>query len=354
MESSLKYYLKRLETTLDKYDINIKKVIVHILESTAGIPVLSDEELDYGSEFGDFLREHIYKIYTSDDIKNCSFYENESEIFHMLQEFDEGSFAEISRKAAMHLYGIMNANIDIPSADLVVVLYTLNRANYLAFLKMNYKSLYTHITSSDEYGGNMNQVIMHKALLPGEGQKLSEAALICLDDLTVRLVEKKYDINGVKENYFSKRFLNCSGSLSPKAKLSIVTKAVEKVQEKYIDDSEQFEAKMKAKSIIHSELEEQGTISVPEIAEKIFEEQPKMKEEFQEQIEKYKLSEAEISLQSQSAARKFSKQHITTDTGIEIKIPMEQYENPDSVEFITNQDGTVSVLIKNIGRIVSK
>jgi len=33
---------------------------------------------------------------------------------------------------------------------------------------------------------------------------------------------------------------------------------------------------------------------------------------------------------------------------------MEQYENPDSVEFITNQDGTVSVLIKNIGRIVSK
>lgn len=339
---------------MDKYDFNIRKVIVHILESSAGIPVLSDEELDYGSEFGDFLREHLYRVYISDDIKNCRFYEEDSEMFNIIKEFSQDRFAEISRKIAVHLYGIMNSNIDIPSADLVVVLYTLNGAEYLGLLKMNYKSFYTHMTSSDDFGGNMNEVIMHKSLFPGEGQKLSEAALICLDDLTVKLVEKKYEVNGTKENYFSKRFLQCSSNLSSKAKLGIVTKAVEKVQEKYIDDSEQLEAKMKAKSIIHTEFEEQGIISVPEIAEKIFDEQPEMRAEFEEQIQKYNISEDEISIQSPAASRKFSKQHLTTDTGIEIKIPMEQYENQDSVEFITNQDGTVSVLIKNITQLISK
>ncbi len=340
---------------MDKYDINIKKVIVHILESSAGIPVLSDEELDYGSEFGDFLREHILKIDTSDDVKKCSFYENESEVFKILQEFSPNSFSEISRKIAVHLYGIMNSNIDIPSADLVVVHYMVNRANYLAVLKMNYKSLYTHMTSQDEFGTNINEIIMHKALLPGGSQKLTEAALISLDDLTLKLVEKKYDVNGVKENYFSKRFLQCSSSLSVKSKLNIITKAVEQIQEKFIEeDNEQCEAKMKAKSIINSEFTNQGVLNVNDMTEKIFEEQPEMKAEFEEKISKYQLLEDEIEVSNSITSKKFTNQHLKTDTGIEIKIPMEQYENPECVEFITNQDGTISVLIKNVNHLYSK
>ena len=43
-----------------------------------------------------------------------------------------------------------------------------------------------------------------------------------------------------------------------------------------------------------------------------------------------------------------------TDTGIELKIPMEEYNNKDRIEFITNADGTISVLIKNVGSIESK
>ena len=39
---------------------------------------------------------------------------------------------------------------------------------------------------------------------------------------------------------------------------------------------------------------------------------------------------------------------------IEIRIPMEQYQNKDKVDFITNPDGTISVLIKNVGSIISK
>ena len=52
--------------------------------------------------------------------------------------------------------------------------------------------------------------------------------------------------------------------------------------------------------------------------------------------------------------KKFEKQCLTTDTGIELRIPMEQYQNPDNVQFITNEDGTISVLLKNIGHIVTK
>ena len=52
--------------------------------------------------------------------------------------------------------------------------------------------------------------------------------------------------------------------------------------------------------------------------------------------------------------RKFERQFIKTDTGIEISIPMDQYDNQDVVEFITNADGSISVLIKNISHMTSK
>ena len=58
--------------------------------------------------------------------------------------------------------------------------------------------------------------------------------------------------------------------------------------------------------------------------------------------------------QAETTIRKYEKQCLMTDTGIEIKIPMEQYKDPGSVEFITNPDGTVSVFIKNIGHLTAK
>ena len=77
-------------------------------------------------------------------------------------------------------------------------------------------------------------------------------------------------------------------------------------------------------------------------------------EELTEKLEKYHLEKEVIRPKSENTIKKFRKQHLTTDTGIEITIPMEEYKNPDRVEFLTNPDGTVSVLIKNIGRLRSK
>ena len=47
---------------MNKEDIRIRNVIVHIMDPTIGMPVLSDTELEYGSEIAEFLKEHIAKI----------------------------------------------------------------------------------------------------------------------------------------------------------------------------------------------------------------------------------------------------------------------------------------------------
>ena len=336
-----------------KENIRIKKAIVHIMDSTIGMPVLSDTELEYGSEFADFVKEHIAKISSGDDAKECRFYKEESEIYHILEQYADDFFVDISKDIANFLYDIMNSNIDIPPADLVVTRFQYEDAEYLALLKMNYKSLYTHRTMAKDEG-NINEIIRHKSILPSESQRLTEAAIIRLDDLAVWVVEKKYEVNGEKTNYFSFLFLKCSSHLSHKSKLSIVTRAVESVQKEGYDESERYAKQMEAQSIIQEEIEEKGGFTVEEIADKIFEEKPELKVAFQDKMEKYDMVKEEIQPQSENTVRKYQSQHLYTDTGIEIKIPMEQYKNPRSVEFITNPDGTVSVLIKNIEHLEAK
>ena len=41
---------------MQKEEIRIRKVIGHILDSTVGLPVLSDSEIEFGSDFAEFLR----------------------------------------------------------------------------------------------------------------------------------------------------------------------------------------------------------------------------------------------------------------------------------------------------------
>lgn len=341
---------------MDKSDIKIINVAVHILDSTVGMPVLSEVELDFGSDISEFLREHIYKIYKSDDLKKCRFVQNESEIEKYILEVknEDRDFITMSKNIALFLYDIMNSNIDIPSADLFIVYFEIDHSHKLAILKMNYRESYSHTTINED-GNNINSIIKYRSILPTESQRLTEAAIIDLNHMSLSIIEKKFELNGIKENYFSKKFLGCSTKLSQKAKLSIVEKALESVQKEFLNENEHFEEKMKVKSIIHNEMEEQGNLNIKEISNKVFENKVDLKEKFQEKIEKYNIKEDDIiEPQNENTTKKFSKQYLKTDTGIEIKIPMEQYNNTENIEFITNEDGTISVYIKNIGQIVSK
>ncbi len=337
----------------DKDDIRMNRAVLHILDSVMGMPVLSDAELDTGSDFCDFLKSHIFRLLSGDDLKSCEFNKEESEVFRALQDYSEENFIPITQMLAAMLFEIMNSNIAIAPGDFVLAEYRVDKTLYLAMLKMNYKMSYTHTTESEGFG-NVNGIARHRAILPSESQRLSEACFINLEDYSIQLIEKKYEVNGEKTAYFSKLYLKCAGTLSAKSKISIVAKAVEQVQKKYLDEGEQFEASMEAKNIIHEELAEEGSLNIPRVIDKIFKEKEEFKQEVKEKLDKYCITEEAVTPKSESTLKKFEKQCLTTDTGIELKIPMEQYQNPENVQFITNEDGTISVLLKNIGHIVTR
>lgn len=337
---------------MEKDEIIIRSAIMHILDSTVGMPVLSDSLLELTPDMNDFLRNHIYKVVSGDELKTCVFDEENSEVYRHLQNFSEDTMVETSKQLAEILYAIMNANPAIPPADVFFVTYQVESEQHLAILKMNYKEVYMHYTSMNEDNGNVNDIMKQCCALPGAGGRLSEAVTISLVDHTVRLIEKRVEVNGAKVNYLSELFLQCHAKMSQKTKLDLVTKAVDQINKKYYEDD--FEKQMEAKSVIHNSYAEQGVLKVEEIGEELFGEVPEIREEFTEKLEKYKLPKEEIKVASEKTTKKFEKQFLVTDSGIEINIPMEEYNNKQHVEFITNSDGTISVLIKNVNHIKSK
>ena len=252
---------------MDKDSIIIKKLIIHILDSTVGMPVLSDTELDFGPDLSDFFKVHIEKISNTDDNKRCQFTED-SEVLKCLKQYNGENFIDFSRALASGLFEIMYSNPTIPPADLAVIHFSHEGQDYIGLLKLNYKTSYTHMTQSKQ-DGNENKIILQQAILPSQGQRLSEACIIRLDDYSIILVEKKFEINDKKINYFSSLYMKCHAPLSTKAKLDIVTKAVEQVNRKYYSEDD-IDRKMEVKKVIYEELEEHGNIRVEAVKEKLF------------------------------------------------------------------------------------
>lgn len=336
---------------MERDEIIIRNAIVHILDSSVGLPALSDTVLELGPDLNDFIRGHIFKIASGDDVKHCYFDEETSLVYPLLKDFNEENLIETSKELASQLYTIMNQNIDIPAADLLISTYQYQSELHLAILKLNYKETFVHLTGEAE-GLNCNDIIKYKATLPSSSTRLSEAILINLSTMETLLTEKKYDINGIKTNYLSSVFLGCKTNLSSKTKMAIVTRAVDQINKTYYEDN--FDKQMETKSILQTELAEEGCLDIPKITEKIYGDEPEVKDAFTEKLEKYHIEKEEIAPQSKTTIRKLEKQFLTTDSGIEINIPMEQYNDPKNIEFITNDDGTLSVLIKNINHLSAK
>ncbi|MDO4555741.1 MAG: nucleoid-associated protein [Lachnospiraceae bacterium] len=336
---------------MQKDDIIIRKAIVHILDYQKGVLGLSDALLELSPDLNDFIRGHIYKLVASDDMKKCHFNEENSPFYSMLETFDEAdeeTYIGVSKKAAECFFEVMCDSGEIPSADLVVASFQIESTVHLALLKMNYKENYVHA----QLGENQNDIIKERIVLPSESSRLTEAAVINLKTMEIRLIEKRYEINGEKVDYLSERVLLCHTDLPPKKKLNILTKAIQDINNKY--DDRDINAKMEAKSILQQEFVENQQFDVNEIGDKIFGDHVEMKQDFDEVLEKYDMQYDTFTVTNENTVKKLEKQVLLTDTGIEIKIPMEEYNSKSNVEVLEEPGGVKTIVIKNIENLTLK
>ena len=335
-------------------NIKFKKAILHIMDNNVQAPVLSVSELDIDNVVGDFLEKHIAKVFNDGDLKNARFNSNENDVFSKCSELSQNVdlFSKISSELANGLFLIMKQNPDIPAGDVIFVIFEIEESTYFSLMKLNYRNSFIHyVSNSDE--GNINHLIMQKTTLPSEAQKIDECVIINLSNLELKILEKKYEICETKEFYLSKYFLKCQSDLSYLQKMKIIDKAVSKTSKKHFD--EDFEKVTKLKSYLAKSIEENNEIKVDKVAALVFGENKEIQKQYIEEVQKAGLVENTVCVpETTNPSKKFRTQKLKTDSGIEINFPSHFYNNKDVIEFINNPDGTVSIIIKNVNKVVNR
>lgn len=333
--------------------INIQKIILHILDSSVAMPVLSEVEHPKNIDIMDFLEIHIEKAFNDINIKEATFGSEKNLVKNLSIAIskDNDKFIEKTREFARHMFDIMVESSSIPPCDLICGLFERDGETYLGFFVLNYKSSYIHFI--EESGDKrINKVIKQKTTLPNKNQKIDEFIIINLENFSILLKEKKYEINGQREYYISKYLLESKNTLSKKEKIDIINKVSKKIVKDYYEDDVKKMAEIK-NAIVES-VEETDTIDINHVKKEAFNKNLELQNIYEEEIKNKGLEEKIIEVNEPLYKKIPKTQKLVTDDGIEIKVPVSYLTNSDKIEFITNIDGTTSLLLKNIGDIQGK
>lgn len=332
--------------------ININKAILHILDFNSNLTVFSEQELELGSSgVFDFLMKHLEKSYEDSGLKQGTF-SDVSRLQPQLTAYAAGElgFVEFSGQIAGTMYESIARSDNQTSADVLICDITANGERVLAILKCNNRIGYTHQVAL-EGSGIRNQIINHYAILPNPSQKLDEYAFVGMDSQEIRFVDKKCSIDGQVVYVLPELVLECSSRISQKDTIKKVTAITRKVAEEHGENS--GIAVSRAKTFIIENTEVSDYLDPVELGKEVFAASPLMQQEYLQQVDQAGIAGA-VKIDRNLAVRTGKNHKIKTDTGIEISIPVDYFQNKDFVEFINNPDGTLSISLKNIGKLLSK
>ena len=326
-------------------EIIIHQAILHVLDTTLDAPVLSGSGMEMTAEKTAYLQNHIEKLLASDEIRQCrplpdSAFRNELE--------HNGDFVDLSCRIAGVLFDYMHAHTTIPGADLAVVDFTRDGEPWLGILKLNYKNGYTHYTETVE-GAPVNSIIQQRACLPTQSGKVEEGALVNLTDYSMRLLEKKYDIDGHKEFYLSSVVFQYTQAEPEKKKLQAIQEAAAQAVKDAYEDEPHADAQV-AMLIANQAADNDNQVSVEQVRQQLAEEYPLAAVPFDDYVEKSEVLEEAAAPVTVTPARirRMESRSIRTANGIEVKIPTELLNSDSELEFLHDLDGSVSLLIKNV------
>ncbi len=323
-------------------DLYLKRIVIHQFSPNDTELLLADNYLEITPRLDDYFRKKLTKVF-SDEAKRGQF-EQENVFMSYLTE----DLLETSVKIAQLWKEEFVISEDQKTNDLVFIQFDKEGIEHFAFLRVALRENFTHI-SSDSH----SPIKVTQNNLPSATQTPDEALVINRKSGNYYLIEKRIKHNGSFANYFSENLLQVKPEQSVKKSIKMVEQTAQKIAENFNKDDFAFQSKMK--SAIFKNLEEEQELSPEKLADQLFDDNLTARLTFVDQLkesipEPITVSDIDHSRQT----KKLENQKLSLSNGIQLIVPNNVYEDAESVEFIQNQDGTYSILIKNIEDIQNK
>lgn len=321
--------------------IIFKQVIMHTLDASLDRPLLSKQCLTLTDDTEAYITSYVVGLFENHSMAKAVF-EDSSPWLEVIKSGIK-DFYSFSCDMAHQFFAYLQTFENIPSGDLIITQFERDAVPYVAFIKLNYKEAYTHAM---DHSVESNQIIKHKSIFPESTSKIQEAAIINIEKMNILLLDTH------KEKYVH-TLLGCTAPLSTKQKINVVEKVITEAIEENFENK--VEALSFAKSNLAKSIESTSSIMLDDVLHDTFGDHEELITSCMNSFEEKGITDSVIELpQAEKVGRKYTSHKIKTNTGIELKLPTQLLNDPDTIEFINNPDGTLSILLKNIGSVINK
>lgn len=322
-------------------DFYIKQVIIHQFRPDDTELHLATSPIELTPRLDDYFRKKLSRVF-SEEAKR-GYFEANSPFFAKIEDdlaVSSQTIAKLWREAF-----VISENQK--TNDLIFIQFDKDGVPYFAFLRLALREHLAHII------GEESPIQITQNNLPSAAQTPDEALIVNLTSRQYYLIEKRIKHNGSFANYFSENLLQVTPEQSVKKSIKTLEHTAQKIAENFNQDDFTFQSKMK--SVIYDHLEGEEELSPEKLADQLFDSNLTARLSFVDQVketipEPINISDIDHSRQT----KKLENQKLSLSNGIEMLVPTRVFQDAESVEFIQNQDGTYSILIKNIQDIQSK
>lgn len=322
-------------------DIYLKKVLIHQFTPTDTDIHFSSQYLTLSPEIDVYFRKKLEKVFSSDAKRGKLDSDN---VFLSLLSDD---LMATSKEIVALWKKEFVASDDQKANELIFLQFDKDGMPYFAFLRVALKPNFVHTTED-----NSNVMLKTDNNFPSASQVPDDAIVINRETNQYYLFEKRIKQDGKLRLYFSENLLQDKPQPSVATAIKTLESTALKIADTYQKNDFDFQAKLK--SAIHDHIED-DTLSPEKLADQLFDEHLTAKLSFVDEVkptlpEKVKLTDIDTSKQ----LKRLESQKLSLSNGIELIVPNAIYQDAESVEFIQNNDGTYSILIKNIEDIKNK
>lgn len=325
--------------------IIINKILMHMLDFEHRKIYHSTEFVDLNETNLEYYHKKIEKTLYSSSLKEIvvgSMHELMLRSQKMIESDDD--FIKQAHDITDDLYRLGSVIEEMPNCNLLFVDCLKDGVKFIAIIKLNYKKIPMSIVEDGIVKITKRQV------LPSASSNVDEAIVIDMESHKLQLIEKKYMIDGRNDYYLNNQWIKGEEQLTDKQKFSTMKKVLKKVDDLYqVNDGK---AMPLMKQEINELVETHQPIVPIEIVKKVLEKDYQAQEESELMLKDLGIGEKdEIQTVSQSSLDTCK---LVLDEDIVISLPIDEYLDGQHFTRIKEENGTYSILFRDINEVIVK
>lgn len=321
------------------------RCILHIMDTSQNIFAASDTSFEHLSEdIEPILLSKLNRIFKNQNKRQAIFQNSDIEKWIFDYKTTQSTFEETSKLIAQRIFEEKRKYNLFHTSDFIFCEVKVEDIRYLVGIDNANTQKLTHSIHSHN-GKIKNDFLLHKSLFSETLLKGDRVFIIEYATSALQLIETPfYDI------YLFEEILQCKGKPSYKEAFEVISSSAEAITERYQLNA--LETMPSLKNFIVECVNEEENAKPEEIAQHVFHEHSLAQKDFIYEIKSQGVGS--IPVENIRPAKSEKTEKIKTDSGIELTIPIDLLKQKEDIEFITEEDGKLSIRLKNIQSVIRK